>query len=380
MGDLKLIELFSGIGAFSKALEELGIPHERTAVCEIDKYAVQAYEAIHGPTPNLGDITEVKELPECDILTYSFPCQDLSRAGIGAGMSRESGTRSGLIWEVERLLSVERERPRHLIMENVDSILDSAHIRDFRRWIRSLSGMGYTSSYQVMDGTDYGVPQQRKRCIMVSNLGYDKLRFPEPCPDGRVLRDIMEEEVDERYFLSEEVMSNLIAHKERHDARGNGFGFKITDPATAVASTLTAVAGRNTSNYVMDRRPSCILSATIDPETEPYDMSAKVYSSDSASPTITTRCGERIGPKIQTDKGVRRLTPKEYWRLQGFPDSDFRKAQSTGLSDAQLYRLAGNSIPVPVLKAVFKAMLLDRTWIRTPTLSAFTEESYEKSY
>ena len=101
---IELVELFSGVGAFSKALENLELPHKTIAMCEIDKHAIKAYNALHGETPNLGDISDVEHLPKCNLLTYSFPCQDLSVAGHMNGMSRDSNTRSGLLWQVERLL------------------------------------------------------------------------------------------------------------------------------------------------------------------------------------------------------------------------------------------------------------------------------------
>lgn len=114
---IRLVELFSGIGAFSKALANLGIPYERVAMCEIDPHAIKVYEALHGPTPNLGDISNVEHLPDCDLLTYSFPCQDLSNAGKKQGMSKGKNTRSGLLWEVERLLLDAREREREREMD-----------------------------------------------------------------------------------------------------------------------------------------------------------------------------------------------------------------------------------------------------------------------
>lgn len=305
---IRLVELFSGIGAFSKALTNLGIPHERIAMCEIDPHAIKVYEALHGPTPNLGDISKVDHLPDCDLLTYSFPCQDLSNAGKRAGMSKESGTRSGLLWEVERLLLDARERekdgrkhlPKHLIMENVDGILHKANIPDFESWIRSLTKMGYTSSYAVLNACDYGVPQNRKRCFMISSLGHERFIFPQPCPDGRFLKDVLEDDVFEKYYLSEKAMEGLKAHKARHDAKGHGFGFKITDPERERAGTVKTNAGwRHTDTFieVPEVEPRAELMHVADLSTS-YETSGRVYSANGLSPTINTCGGGGTHPKI----------------------------------------------------------------------------------
>ena len=140
---LKVIELFAGIGSQAEALKRLGIDHEVVAVVEWDKYAYASYEAIHGSTLNLGDITKVKVLPEADLVTYSFPCQDLSVAGSGAGI--KEGTRSGLLFEVERLLKASEKKPRYLLLENVKNLVGKQHKPDFDRWLGALEEMGYNN-------------------------------------------------------------------------------------------------------------------------------------------------------------------------------------------------------------------------------------------
>jgi DNA (cytosine-5)-methyltransferase 1 len=221
---IRLVELFAGIGAFSAAFRNTKIPYETVAIAEIDPHAIRAYASIHGDVPNLGDISLVENLPECDLLTYSFPCQDISLAGRGRGFAKSDNTseqtRSGLLWEVERLLLKSENKPKYLIMENVDAILNSNHIRNFRLWVRALTGMGYTSSYAVLDASDYGVPQTRKRCFMVSALGDERFVFPPPAPDGRVLADVLEENVDDKYFLPAKRLENLEIHKPPPKAKG----------------------------------------------------------------------------------------------------------------------------------------------------------------
>lgn len=396
---IRLIELFAGIGAFSAAFRNIGIPHETVAIAEIDSHALRAYASIHGDVPNLGDISFVEALPDCDLLTYSFPCQDISLAGHGKGFAKSDDeveqTRSGLLWEVERLLLKAERRPKYLIMENVDAILNTNHVRNFQQWIRSLTKMGYTSSYAILNACDYGVPQNRKRCFMVSALGPDRLVFPQPCPDGRLLRDVLEGDVPEKYYLSEKALAGLKAYKARHDARGSGFGFKITDPEREIAGTVKANAGwRHTDTFIegLGRGSQAELIHVANLQTS-YEQAGRVYSANGYSPAINTCGGGDRQPKILTtptimtgagtdtvtpDLRIRRLTPLECWRLQGFRDDDYQRAVDAGVTPTQLYKQAGNSIAVPVVEHIFRAMYIDKTWIRTPTLSHFANPGLEQ--
>lgn len=197
---VRLIECFAGIGAQAKALENLGVPFEHYRICEFDKYAVKSYNAIHGTNFEVSDITKIhaEDLGVvdtdnyCYILTYSFPCTDLSKAGKQKGMSRESGTRSGLLWEVERLLREMKELPQILLMENVPDVVSDKNIADFAEWIAFLDEFGYRSKYEILNAKDYGVPQNRERCFMVSWIGDYYYDFPEPIPLERRLKDVLE--------------------------------------------------------------------------------------------------------------------------------------------------------------------------------------------
>lgn len=162
---IKVNELFSGIGAFRKALENLEIPHEIIGISEIDKYAIKSYEAIYGETRNYGDISKIDKLDYADLWTYGFTCQDISVAGKGAGIVK-SKTRSGLLYEVERLLLKSQksdELPKYLIMENVKNLVSKKFIADFERWMKFLESLGYTNHWQVLNAKDYGMPQNRER-------------------------------------------------------------------------------------------------------------------------------------------------------------------------------------------------------------------------
>lgn len=230
---IRLIELFAGIGAQAKALENLGIHFEPYRVVEIDKYAIKSYNAIHGTDFEPSDITKLKGqdlgITETDkysyILTYSFPCQDLSLAGKQKGMAKGENTRSGLLWEVERLLRETDELPQVLLMENVPQVHGNKNKESFYEWLNFLERIGYKNYWKDLNAKDFGIPQNRNRCFMVSLLGDYYYEFPSPVKLEKRLKDVLEKEVDEKYYLSEEAVKTLNLHKERHKTKGHGFGW-----------------------------------------------------------------------------------------------------------------------------------------------------------
>ena len=205
---IRLIELFAGIGAQAKALENIGVKFEHYRICEFDKYAVASYNAVHGTEFITSDITKIHAsdlgIAETDkyeyIMTYSFPCTDLSKAGKQQGMSRESGTRSGLLWEVERLLKEAEELPQILLMENVPDVLSEKNRADFFEWYRFLEDLGYTNKYAILNAKDFGIPQNRNRCFMLSWLGDFYYDFPKSKQLTVRLKDFLEHSVDEKYY------------------------------------------------------------------------------------------------------------------------------------------------------------------------------------
>ena len=204
------------------ALKRIGAKFEHYRVVEFDKYAIASYNAVHGTNFPTMDITKVhaEDLDICDtntftyLLTYSFPCTDLSVAGKQAGMSKGSGTRSGLLWEVERILTEIRdgggELPQILFMENVPQVHGKKNIDDFEKWLEFLESLGYTNYWQDLNAKNYGVAQNRNRCFMFSFLGNYSYNFLEPIQLKKKLKDYLEDNVDEKYYINNEKADKLI--------------------------------------------------------------------------------------------------------------------------------------------------------------------------
>ena len=219
---IRLIELFAGYGSQAMALKRIGAKFEHYRVVEFDKYAIASYNAVNGTDFPTMDITKVhaEDLSICDtntftyLLTYSFPCTDLSVAGKQAGMSKGSGTRSGLLWEVERILTEIRdsngELPQILFMENVPQVHRQDNMPDFRKWLDFLESLGYVNYWQDLNAKNYGVAQNRERCFMFSFLGEYNYKFPNPIPLEKKLKDYLEQDVDEKYYIKNEKAQKLI--------------------------------------------------------------------------------------------------------------------------------------------------------------------------
>jgi DNA (cytosine-5)-methyltransferase 1 len=215
---IRLIELFGGIGSQAMALRNIGVSFEHYRLVEFDKYPVASYNAVHGTNFEPTDVTKihgsdlgiVDTEDYCYILTYSFPCQDLSVAGLGKGMKKGSGTRSGLLWEVERLLNETDNLPQVLLMENVPQVHGKNNMEDFEKWIEFLESKGYSNYWQDLNAKNYGVAQNRNRCFMVSILGNYTYEFPQPVSLTKTMKDYLEEEVNEKYYINNEKARKLI--------------------------------------------------------------------------------------------------------------------------------------------------------------------------
>ena len=284
---IRVFEAFAGYGSQSMALSRLGIDFEVVGISEIDKYAIQAYMAVHGDTPNYGDISKIdwSSVPDFDFLTYSFPCTDISTAGQQKGLAEGSGTRSSLLWECRK--AIEAKRPKYLLMENVKNLVSKKFTPYLKEWIRFLEGQGYSNYTKVLNAKDFGVPQNRERVFMVSILGEVSFHFPKPFTLEKRLKDVLEKYVDESFYLSEKVVNTFLARNEKNKAKGNGFKFEPTT-GDVIASTIgTHSNDRDCNNYVY-----------VVGNTNPsgHGMNGNVFDSNGLCPTLTTNKGE--GPRI----------------------------------------------------------------------------------
>ena len=347
---LRVFEAFSGIGAQRKALENLGIDHEVVAISEIDKHAIASYEAMFGETLNVGDITMIDphDIPDHDLFTYSFPCQDISIAGKIQGFDEGSGTRSSLLWECEKVIKT--KRPKYLLLENVKNLVGSKNMENFEKWLYILHGHGYRSFYQVLNAKNYGVPQNRERVFVVSVLDKDiEYQFPTGRGTKKTLEEILEQEVAEKYYFSNEKLETLKFRKEP-------------------ASELKHIADLEISNRQDLNRVYCPsgISPTLNtmqgghrqPKIIQIGRGFNKGGLHEISPTVTSSGFERNN-FLANGGMVRKLTPIECWRLMGFEDIDFEKASRVN-SNSQLYKQAGNSIVVPVLEGIFENLFLQR--------------------
>lgn len=304
MGKLRVFEAFAGVGSQRMVLRNLNIDHEVVGICEIDKYALKSYEAIHGDCKNFGDISKIdtNELPNMDLFTYSFPCQDLSVAGKQAGLGE--GTRSGLLYECEKI--IENKKPKYLLLENVKNLVGKKFKSEFDKWLEYLEGLGYTNYWKVLNAKDYGVPQNRERVFVVSILDdTSRFEFKEKIKLNKRIKDILDDEVEEKFFMDKDYELVNKGHIAEVIMKGN-------------------------------------------------ESMRRIYSVESYAPCVNTCQGGNLEPKTLLNNRIRKLTPLECWRLMGFSDEDFYKAKNAGISNSQLYKQAGNSIVVNVLESIFE--------------------------
>lgn len=385
---ISLIELFGGIGSQAKALEKLQekrfLPHgfSHYKLVEYDKYPVASYNAIHNTTFSPLDITKIhaddlgirERERECYLMTYSFPCQDISANGKQKGLHYE-GSRSGLLFEVERLLNELGDNlPQVLLMENNPPLLGIKFIDDFRKWERFLESKGYSNYVKIVDATEVGyptpIPQSRSRVIMVSILGDYYYKFPRKQELKTTLQDFLEQgEVDERYYLSENMIRYIVASNDKWT--GNNSTSLINKKIASCINTGEGHRRCDASNYVSDKLPLEFNAKKLFVKTnnakgfEEANVGDTINFERLKSTTRRGRVGKQVAQTIETtcwqgvvlnDLRIRKLTSKECWRLMGFDDSDWEKASKVN-SDTQLYKQAGNAIVVNVLEAIFKQML-----------------------
>lgn len=330
---MKVLSLFSGIGAFEKALDVLKIPYELVGYCEIDKYASKSYSAIHDvpETMNLGDITKIDEkaLPkDIDLITYGFPCQDISLAGKQKGLFNKDGsqTRSGLFFEALRI--IEETLPKFAIAENVKNLTSKKFNAQFQIVLASLEAAGYNNYWQVLNAKDYGIPQNRERVFIISirkDIDTGSFKFPEPFPLELRLKDMLEDEVDEKFYLSNTQTDKLNINNESRlneinmlgmlDIKGNEQVRRVygTD---GISPTLNTMQGGNRQPKILEE-PTIQKLFDIPKEVlNDNERQRRVYSAEGISPTPLNRSDS---PKTIVEPSIQRVDIPQTVKVRKYP-------------------------------------------------------------
>lgn len=374
---IRLFEAFAGYGSQYMALKRLGVKVDVVGYSEIDKFAIQVYEALHGKHKNYGGIGSFDRLPpNIDICTWSFPCQDISLAGKQRGMEDGSRSNYGYVFLDTVEATPYHERPKVLLMENVKALFSEKFRDDWREIQLRLERMGYTNYADVLNAKDYGVAQNRERVFIVSILGEYNYTFPKPIPLTKRLKDYLEDEVDEKYYLSSKTIENKFLNYKGNHKKGGFRRDKIfidNINRKEISQTITTQMDGGTSQYVADPFEAIIIDdvcnaiTTMSGSREPkiaYALNSREFIQRGWLDECPTLCARDYkDPKIilipeATNKVVdnlriRKLTPREALRLMDVSEHDIDIILSE-VSNTQAYKLAGNSIVVSVLEAIFR--------------------------
>lgn len=375
---MRLLSLFSGIGAFEKALENIGIDYDLVNYCEIDKYASKSYSLIHNvpESKNLGDIKTVDTsgIHDIDMITYGFPCVDISLSGRMRGFEHEGEqTRSGLFFEALRI--IEDTKPSYAICENVKNLVSKRFTNEFNIVLSSLEEAGYNNYWKVLNAKDFGVPQNRERVFIVSirkDIDKGNYQFPRHKTLNLRVKDLMEDIVEESFYLKEKDVQRFI-FEPKVNGCCNQVGYlnrpSIHDFSNRVYSTdgiaRTLMGGGGNCN---DKAGQYLVPTLIGGIGEKnfgrqYRQGNRVYDSNAIAMCLTSQpVGNAGGNSYLYAIGdskfrIRKLTPKECFRLMGFDDRDLDLLVKNRISNTQLYKMAGNSIVVDVLEAIFEMLL-----------------------
>lgn len=368
---MQFVDFFAGIGGIRLGLEQAG--HKCVGFCEFDKYARTAYKAMYdteGEWEN-HDVRTVKpyDVPAADLWCFGFPCQDISVAGKQKGL--QEGERSGLFYEIMRLLAGRRkeDRPRWLLIENVKNLLSIGNGFDFARLLCEVGGHGYTLQWDTLNSKNFGVPQNRERVFIVGYLGNIRGRevFPlrpadgeNPCELNEITQGLsMAYRVYNPDGISKTLAAvgggagaktGLYAVKvlKPYGSTGGTCGLSITEDKTGIAASCAARDYKSISRH----NGNAFICAVLTPDREEKRQNDRRIK-EPGEPSFTLTAQDRHGVALLGDNiRIRRLTPRECWRLQGFPDECFDKAKAAGISDTQLYKQAGNGVTVNVARAI----------------------------
>ena len=416
---LKVGTDFSGIGSPEAALKRLNIPHENVFACDIDKYAKASYLELHDPGKFYDNITtrDHNEVEQLDLYVAGFPCQAFSLAGKRVGFNDTRGT---LFFNVAEFIKI--NQPKCFILENVKGLLSHDNGKTYQTITDILTnsggtlngqmrmdtiddGLGYHVYTKVLNSKDFGVPQNRERIFIIGFKDWRDFKFPKEMTLDKTLKDVLEDNVDEKFYLSKKMIDGFYDNKEKntsenteviahslyprssktgkggtgHLSKQDGTSYCLdTGNNQAVELVMGAIRGRykddadkketeqrlelNSQEYTNTltsvQKDNVVVQVNPSKESggvQPYQQN-RVYDIDGVSPALMANLGGERSHNINTPR-IRRLTPLECWRLQGFSDEDLRKAEKV-CSNSQLYKQAGNSITVNVMVEIFKKIYL----------------------
>lgn len=362
---LKVFTAFSGYDSQCMALDRLGINYELFGWSEIDKYAIKAHNAVYPQWSerNFGDISKIDWdiVPDFDLFTYSFPCQDISTAGYQRGLEEGSGTRSSLLWECRK--AIEAKRPKYMLMENVKALTGKKFMPYLQKWMDYLGGLGYSNYMKVLNAKNYGVPQNRERTFMVSVLGGGDYNFPEPFELKARLKDVLEPEVEEKYYVSDKAIDYI------YKDGGKSGSFKAAvgvQDGSREANSITAnywKIPRQGTYLIESYEEKDIIGVSVNPNSRKLEFKGSKSIKNTCPSLRATdyKCPHTVWESgAVQDYRIRKLTPRECFRLMGVSEDNIDKIQQAGISNSQQYKLAGNSIVVDVLYHIFRKMFIDK--------------------
>lgn len=348
---LLLFEMFAGYGGASFALEKAGIPFKCIGYSEIDKFAIQCYEQNHGKIKNFGDCRKIipNNLPDFDLLTAGFPCQSFSAAGKGLG---EQDTRGTLFHDIIRIAEI--KKPKLMLLENVKGLTFKKHRKTFNKILSELTRIGYSVHWKILNSKEHGIPQNRERIFFAcfrDNTEYTNFVFQEKQELKIFLKDILEDEVDEKYYLSQEQISRLIAMTNVKIAVNEMGCFDVFNKKIKTDG-LTPTLVTNSTRYLIIKTNT----------NKGYDIAFPgdgIRLEQPSSKTARGRVIKRLSGTLMCNAGrgvitdnfrIRKLTPKEYFRLMGFLNDEINLK---GISNTQKYKLAGNGWCIQTVSKIF---------------------------
>ena len=359
MNKLKVLELFGGIGACSKALEKLGIDYEIVDYVEIDKYAVKSFNAMHNTNFEPQDIITWNKQIDVDLIMHGSPCQDFSLSGKQAGGDEGSGTRSSLMYETIRI--TKKLKPKYVIWENVKNLLSKKHKHNFDKYLEILKELGYKNYYQVLNSKDYGIPQNRERVFTISirNDIEKNFVFPEKQELKLKLKDMLEDNVDGKYYIEDDLLQHIIKTKQEHPeyTQYDRYNGEFEQLCRVWKNKTPALHTKSKDIKIYEYKKQLtetIINVKDIKKTQMLDLYNRNVVTDGLCQTVDM--GYHNSIRLLDKCRIRKLTSKECFRLMGVKDEDYEKC-AKNQSDASLYHLAGDSIVVNVLMAIFNELL-----------------------